>query len=209
MPLLFNVPYSDKDDAKRLGACWNPDLKMWYVQDRKDYYKFLRWLAGDTIVSSSLYIVEGVRSCYRCGSLIPVVGFGFETFENINYVCSDSSGLKRQDCSVHIGEIISRLPRNLEAELALKYNLKRVNRYGEWQYSNHCHICGAIQGNYFLFDEVDSPFFIDGAESAKKLTLHRIRLPYDIAVCASIGVGSSDCLIRKYSAFVESEFEWK
>ena len=27
--LLINVPYSEKDEAKALGAKWNPDEKSW------------------------------------------------------------------------------------------------------------------------------------------------------------------------------------
>lgn len=39
--LLLNVPYIEKDKAKKLGANWNPELKKWYVKNKKDYYKFV------------------------------------------------------------------------------------------------------------------------------------------------------------------------
>ena len=41
--LLLNVPYAEKDEAKSLGAKWNPKLKKWYVTNSKDYYKFIKW----------------------------------------------------------------------------------------------------------------------------------------------------------------------
>ena len=47
MSLLLNVPYAEKDEAKALGAKWNPELKKWYVENRKDYYKFKKWILGD------------------------------------------------------------------------------------------------------------------------------------------------------------------
>lgn len=47
MSLLINVPYSDKDEAKLLGAKWNSDLKSWFVESRKDYYKFVKWILSD------------------------------------------------------------------------------------------------------------------------------------------------------------------
>lgn len=31
--LLLNVPYEEKDEAKSLGAKWNPELKKWYIQN--------------------------------------------------------------------------------------------------------------------------------------------------------------------------------
>ena len=42
MALILNVPYSEKDQAKSLGARWNPELKKWYVERRKDYNKFIK-----------------------------------------------------------------------------------------------------------------------------------------------------------------------
>ena len=37
MSLILNVPYKEKDEAKALGAKWNPQLKKWYVEKRMDY----------------------------------------------------------------------------------------------------------------------------------------------------------------------------
>lgn len=33
--LILNVPYNEKDDAKSLGARWNPTVKKWYVKNKK------------------------------------------------------------------------------------------------------------------------------------------------------------------------------
>jgi len=48
-PLVFeheaelNVSYAEKDDAKSLGAWWNPDKKIWYVPAGIDVRPFERW----------------------------------------------------------------------------------------------------------------------------------------------------------------------
>jgi hypothetical protein len=45
--VVLNVPFSDKDAAKALGARWNKDLKAWTVKPRfeKDYLtKFAAFL---------------------------------------------------------------------------------------------------------------------------------------------------------------------
>ena len=54
--LILNVPYKEKDQAKALGAKWNPDIKKWYVQNRQDYVKFCKWVVpqGNIIVCNNL-----------------------------------------------------------------------------------------------------------------------------------------------------------
>ena len=48
---VLKVPYAEKDEAKALGARWNPARKSWYVPDGKDPAPFARWLAGGADVS--------------------------------------------------------------------------------------------------------------------------------------------------------------
>jgi len=40
----LNVPFSQKDEAKSLGARWDPDKKKWYVPSGKDIQIFSAWL---------------------------------------------------------------------------------------------------------------------------------------------------------------------
>lgn len=44
MRTYLNVPYAEKDAAKRLGARWNPERKQWYVENASDIGKFMRWM---------------------------------------------------------------------------------------------------------------------------------------------------------------------
>lgn len=41
----LTVPYAEKDQAKALGARWDPARKCWYVQGVADLAPFARWLA--------------------------------------------------------------------------------------------------------------------------------------------------------------------
>ena len=61
--LILNVPYEEKDEAKALGAKWNPGIKKWYVQNREDYSKFYKWIIqqGNIVVCNNLYVLEGRR----------------------------------------------------------------------------------------------------------------------------------------------------
>ena len=207
MPLFLNVPYAQKEQAKAAGARWNPEVKKWYVSDRRNYHKCLAWIDGDAIICNQIYIVEGMHTCFRCQRPTRVVGFAFETF----YELGDDT-MEYFDDEIHIGYINSKLPEALAAELQKRYNYfwGYSNTTKSYTYGNHCQnpACGVLQGNWFVFDEVDSPFFIDGPRSAGKLTLRRITLPNDIAVHASIGYGSEDRWIKARASIVDSDLTW-
>lgn len=40
----LTVPFSQKDEAKSLGARWDPNLKTWYVPEGVEPGPFARWL---------------------------------------------------------------------------------------------------------------------------------------------------------------------
>lgn len=40
----LQVPFAEKDDAKGLGARWDPARKVWYVENKADLSPFARWL---------------------------------------------------------------------------------------------------------------------------------------------------------------------
>lgn len=41
--LFLNVPYAEKDEAKALGARWNPAKRRWYVPDGVATAAFAKW----------------------------------------------------------------------------------------------------------------------------------------------------------------------
>lgn len=44
MRVDLKVPFEEKDEAKALGASWDPARKVWYTQDIEDLQPFLRWM---------------------------------------------------------------------------------------------------------------------------------------------------------------------
>ena len=64
-------------------------------------------------------------------------------------------------------------------------------------FANHCDCCGALQGNYFIFDEVDSPLtlMVEGdelVEQAGKLNVLTIPIEDDLQLDWEVGFGSND-----------------
>jgi Domain of unknown function (DUF5710) len=43
---ILNVPFAEKDEAKRLGARWDSAKKKWYVPLGTDLKAFSRWLSA-------------------------------------------------------------------------------------------------------------------------------------------------------------------
>lgn len=209
--LLLNVPYSEKDEAKALGAKWNPTLKKWYVEHKKDYYKFLKWTLGDeecaTIVCDHFYIVEGIRECFRCKKPTKVIGFGIENmfelsnpevYDNVNNPCQYLSN------EIHIINYLEVFTPDF-----LMFLSERFGYYSDYSkisgrdYYNHCSHCGVLQGNFYLFEEVDSPFFIHSETDAKNLTLYKIELKNDFIFSGYPGYSSTDWMIKEYSPVFE------
>jgi hypothetical protein len=42
----LKVPFTEKDEAKKLGARWDAARKLWYVEDKEDMSPFARWLSA-------------------------------------------------------------------------------------------------------------------------------------------------------------------
>lgn len=43
MILYLVVPYSEKDEAKKLGCRWDKKKKQWYVIDPENIFDFVKW----------------------------------------------------------------------------------------------------------------------------------------------------------------------
>ena len=219
--LILNVPYNEKDDAKSLGARWNPTVKKWYVKNKKDYYKFIRWIEpyGNMVIIDELYLIEGVKKCFRCGKDTRVIGFGIDKhlsidglleIENNNY---DGNEIKEilydkmleinQD-DIHIVGPIDPIPEPLMEYIQNKYNYKL--RYSKTTHissiCNCCDNCDVLQGDFFLFSEVDSPFFIHSREDVKILKIYKIKLEQDLIVNADDGWASFDEMFKKYGKII-------
>ncbi len=40
----LNVPFGEKDEAKRMGARWDAASKTWFVENVENIARFLRWV---------------------------------------------------------------------------------------------------------------------------------------------------------------------
>ena len=217
MSLFLNVPYAEKDEAKALGARWNPKVKKWYTDaPRKDYIKFAKWILRDTddvtIATDHIFIVEGKRSCWKCGEPTRVVGLGVD---QMIHIFDGDSGPEIELIEDHLApgeelhlawtECEEDIPPTLRKYLKETYSVKTgySKTIKGMCFANHCDHYGALQGNYFVFDEVDSPLtlMVEGdelAELASKLKIFMIPIEDDLQLDWEVGFGSNDYAYFKY-----------
>ena len=211
MALLLNVNYTEKDEVKANGARWNPELKKWYVEKKVDYPKFKKWILKESntaiVVCDYFYIIEGRQNCFKCGKETEVVGFGLENYFQMYQNDADNiqEGFNYYSGEINIASGLEPLSPELLAYLKDRYNfyLGYSKTIKSKYYSNHCKHCNVLQGDYYLFNEVDSPFFVDSIEQAKNLKLYKIFLKNDLILNADIGYGSEDHLIKEYGEIFE------
>ena len=87
MPIKINVPFDHREDAKKLGAIWVPDVKTWVIRDHiENVNSFKSWLPqnGGSIVKSPYLIAKSNRLCWKCHKGTPLIGL---CAKNILYNC--------------------------------------------------------------------------------------------------------------------------
>lgn len=181
--LILDVPFSEKDKAKSLGAKWNPELKKWYVENVDDYYKFVDWISADIIslgdcdcksnyiICNHFYVVVGQRECFRCHKSTSVIAFVID-----DYVECDT--FKHKTDEAILCSFIEGLPKNIYDLLADNYLFRYdFSKFSSSYYvANHCQNCGVLQGRFFLFEDTQYPFFAE----PDNLTIFEVKLVNDL-----------------------------
>jgi hypothetical protein len=212
MSLLLNVPFTEKDEVKRLGALWNPELKKWYVKYQKDYWKFKKWISNSKsyyILFDYIYIIEGINYCFKCNNLTRVICFGIEKYMEFNSEYEYGYDYFN-DNNIHIAPHIYPIPPILLNYIQHKYNYKlKYSKSADKSYlANCCDNCDVLQGDFYLFDEPDSPFWIESPLDTSKLNIIKMPLKYDLVINnADIRYCSTDYLIKKYANIRKSSIE--
>lgn len=63
--LRLNVPFSSKDQAKSLGARWDPQQRSWYVPHGVDIHPFRAWWPEDLQAQSAALAQPGKAAAPR------------------------------------------------------------------------------------------------------------------------------------------------
>ncbi len=222
MSLYLNVPYGEKDEAKALGAKWNPKVKKWYIDTKPEKYAdFSKWILRDkeeaVIATEYIYIIEGEQNCWKCGHLTKVIGLGiaeavFITIQEDDFQNEYIETYIDPGNELRVGWVDTpdELPPKLLRYIMENYSVRTgYSKMAGECFSNHCDHCGAIQGNWYLFDEPDSPFSSCIAddelliEKMSKLKIKGIPIEDDLQLEWGIAFCSNDYVYFEYGQFEE------
>lgn len=205
--LYLDVPYEEKEEAKRLGAWWDAKAKKWFVpfykEDFEEYRPFFRWILGESsfaiVPNKNIYILETYQTCWKCGNKTKVIAFSGDRFVTLE--ADDGEILLEDYWEEYAGRNNPYLLMFPETEedipLCIRNYVKEhyhvENRYSKalerMQFANYCEHCNALQGHFHLFQEPSSPFW-SGKNREETIRMITIALDYD-----TIGL--------KWNAFLE------
>jgi Domain of unknown function (DUF5710) len=193
MPRIdLNVPFHEKDDAKRSGARWDPERKTWFVPEGADSGAFQRWIREMphiNIRSSTYWIVTSNRKCWKCERATEVFAFALPEdhcqLEFADDAPADDTG-QWEPCGMralplyieHLTEAVQIRIR----EVTPHYRLDFSQTIGSSYWMNHCEFCEAKQGDHELFCEPGAALMpVTSMEMAK---IRTALIPEPFAACA-------------------------
>jgi hypothetical protein len=184
MKIPLNVEFDEKDEAKSKGAQWDSVNKIWYLWDYKKIEQAGKWInqSYNIIVTERIYLVTGYRTCWKCNNDTKVFSIGtdkfayldkqwkfYPVFYLINNINQYSSNFKNV--------------LNFTNEKFKKMFSKTINQ----EYlMNTCEHCSALQGDNFLYNEVDSVFSPMNEHEASNMTINKIDIDIDIGISGDI-----------------------
>lgn len=180
--VYLDVPYSEKDNAKQLGAKWNPELKKWFIPTGLDITAFIKWVPKEIkpnlYAIGELYLVSALNTCQKCGEVVIVYCLASERFEMIEKT-EDFEDEDSFDTFTTYSQL-KQLPAELESFFKAKfptYFNDYSNTIKSNYYMNHCSKCGVKSGDFFLHNKLGGAFFPEEEEQARNITLVEIPLP--------------------------------
>lgn len=207
MKLYLNVPFAEKEEAKRLGARWNPELKLWFVEIKDTVPSPLyRWLieeADYNLLAEDYSIVMASKPCWKYHEQTIVTTFLLDRYYELT--CCEEAEIKIPFYNwqeVHNLTFISNITTLDESVLQ---EMSRVNPHYRKTYSkaldgsyfaNNCMHCGMLQGDFNLYQEPSSIFY-DCRDSEKFEKIITIDKPFKAKGNTALTAGSPEGIMIK------------
>lgn len=189
----LRVPYEDKDEAKRLGACWDAVSRLWFVPEALDPARFERWWPTDSapnVRGPSYFIAASTRRCWRCQATSRVHGFmlpaGHETLDG----CEEAESWEPGEEPTLLCYLDWLAPQVAARVMTLTPHYRvaysRITRSFYWM--NRCEHCGAQLGDHETYCEPGQGFLAFTLEEARRISLTHVDEPF-AASCGSYSIG--------------------
>lgn len=189
--LDLNVPLAEKDEAKSLGAWWDPHARTWYVPPGKDPAPFQKWLGPAEeaepddllILSPPVFVVESQAGCWKCGKVVPVASVACNSYQDAEGEAND------EGAGLYIFSGVTWLPSGTVVALRRVnpgYRRRFSKTAGMDYFMNHCS-CGAQLGDFFMHSEPGGAFLPMDAKSAAAIKLRLLSKGEPVKLDGSAG----------------------
>jgi hypothetical protein len=189
-PTDLNVPFHEKDDAKRLGARWDAARKTWFLPDCTETASFTKWLPRQSDINlrcTSYFIAQSMRTCWHCDRVTHVFSFLLPRGHQARQESDKSADWEPQESEAII-YYITQIAASVQAQMQsvttyYRNDFSRTTQSCYWM--NHCEHCGMKQGDFELFEEFDTPFCPINPRDASRILLRSVSEAFE-ASAASI-----------------------
>ena len=147
----LDVPFLEKDEAKALGARWDPQRRQWWAPADVDPRAFSRWLDPEprefTGSPVTVRLVQIDEHCWKCGTACqPIVGVQLAG----EWAAYPDGWVEFPDCAEGIHA--SHHPDLLEMQDAGPIEWRRTKHVPEGYWANTCPACRATLGTFPLLE---------------------------------------------------------
>lgn len=179
------VPFYEKDEAKRLGARWDAEKKVWFLPEGVDASPFQKWLISalkangqpsdiPTIRSKGFYIAENVdcRRCWKCKEGTTVCAILLPAgHERLNIDGGKIHGQwEKVDYDTCLAMVTYLNQNAVRAMGELNPDYKIAFHHG-YYWLNHCEECGVLLADWYDHDEPGGAFWPTTASEANRINL--------------------------------------
>jgi uncharacterized protein DUF5710 len=182
--ITLRVPFPEKEQARQLGARWDPRQKLWYVPEGVDPAPFKQWLPQTlepNLRAASYFLASNKRECWRCEQQTAVHAIVLSHGHERLYVGDDPADdrweiIDEATMLSYIDALQEPVPTRLR-DLAPHYRLAYSQTTGGFYWMNHCECCGAKLGDNSTH-EVGMAFGPTNSLEAAAIRLQLIREPF-------------------------------
>jgi Domain of unknown function (DUF5710) len=192
MPRIdLNVPFHEKDEAKALGARWDPQRRLWYVPDNIDSLPLRKWMPvsqSPNVRAASYFLAEAARDCWRCSAQTRVFGIvlpaGYEALHMDDDPASDYwEAIDEPTMLSYVTFVADPIPARL-SNLAPLYRTDYSQTTQSFYWMNHCDHCGIKLGDFETIEEFGAALNPATPKDAATVQLREVLEPL-LASCES------------------------
>lgn len=185
--IYLNVPFSQKDDAKKIGARWDNEKKQWWIfEGTASPDKYTQWVGelptksglptlpptptdeelSSRFLIAPIWLSQSYTHCWKCGEstvvhCLTASGMGGKENEEDGFGIVNISNLKA---------VVSQIAAEIK-KFAPNYHIGFSKTLNGHFFINHCQQCNSNQGDFFLHNEPGGAFFSMAASAVERIKI--------------------------------------